>query len=153
MWVKRLGIAVLLAALAVSVLSPEADARKRRNRKGAVRATNVTIDFTDREATLGLTPLSYDRTDFFHGTISRTKRCDGRQMVSVHRASGGAVGDQAVASSTGDWVVEIEDPGTDTYVAKVTGLNKRTNKVCAQGTSAPIEVEDDPGNLFGLPTV
>jgi hypothetical protein len=153
-WFKRISAALVVALLAGALLSPGADAhrRGRKAKNKTVSVSDVTIDFTDSEPTLGLTPLLTDADDYFSGTISRVKNCDGQQVVEVMRSSGGKIG-ETMAASNGDWKVVIEDPGSDSYFAKVTGTNKRNNKVCARGTSAVIEVTDGNSNLLGIPTV
>ncbi len=149
---KKLGAVVLMAALAATMVGADADARRRKGRDKKSRnnnasVSNVTIDFFDSEPEGGLRLLLPDPTDEFRGTISKVKGCDGRQDVEVFRGAGGTVG-KVMASSNGDWTVQVEDPGDDSYYAKVVGVRKRGNRTCSRGTSALITVDDNEGSLF-----
>ncbi len=139
---KKLVAFVMLACLVLTFTGGDADARRRnRKNKKEVGVSSVTISFTDREPAIPLPALFEDPSDFFAGTISKVRGCDGNQTVEVHRAGQGTVG-TTEATSNGDWTIYVEDPGTDTYFAKVTGVTKRGRQACSRGTSALLSVED-----------
>jgi hypothetical protein len=143
--IKRFAALLLLVALAGMLVAGNADAHRRRGKKHkpqTVGVSNVTIDWTDQEPSIPLPILFEDLPDYFSGSISRVKGCDGHQTVEVIRAGGGIVG-TVQAANNGDWTIEAEDPGNDTYFAKVTGFPmKNSHHACTRGTSALLTVED-----------
>lgn len=167
--VKRCLSVLLVVVLAVTVLEAGvSDAHSRRkHRRQAKKNQNkntrveerqvsnlgVTIDFTDREATLP--PLiGEDSDDFFSGSITGFKNsCQGRILVEIFRASGEAIG-STEASDSGAYSVAIEDPahgdGEGAFFARATrfGTGKGARFACGKGLSETQTFTDAEGGII-----
>ena len=165
--VKRCLSVLLVVVLAVTLLEVGADAHnRRRHRRQAKKNQNkntrveerqvsnlgVTIDFTDREATIPLI-IGEDSDDFFSGSITGFKNsCQGRILVEIFRASGEAIG-STEASDSGAYSAAIEDPahgdGEGAFFARATrfGTGKGARFACGKGLSETETFTDAEGGL------
>jgi hypothetical protein len=158
---------LLVVVVAVTMLDAGADAhnRRRRHRQATNKGKNsrveerqvstlgVSIDFTDREATLPPL-LGEDAEDFFSGNITGFKNeCQGRILVEIFRANGEAIA-SVEASDSGAYSVGAEDPahGDDegSFFARATryGTGKGARFACGKGISDSQTFTDGNGGVI-----